>query len=245
MTNNYEASISEVVQRIKAAADKSGRSMDSVNMIAVSKTEPLEAIRAAYICGIRNFGENRSDELQTKAKAFVDLEKIRWHFIGTLQSKQAQAVAEYAHTFHAVDREKIARVLSEHLQSINRTMEVFIQVNVSGEVTKHGFDCSDWENHTIQQNTLLKSIARIEALPSIVVQGLMTMAPLNANATEVRRTFYRTKALLRWVNSVKEGRPFERLSMGMSGDFDIAIEEGSTDIRVGSAIFKQSPLASK
>jgi len=227
-----------VRKRIKEASELTGRTADQITLIAVSKTQSIAAIEAAYECGIRHFGENRSSELQEKAKALSHLKGIQWHFIGTLQSRQAHLVAGHAQVFHAVDRISIAKILSAELEKVSKSIGVFVQVNVSGEESKSGFDCSNWETDVQQQNTLSASMTEIMQFPNLELKGLMTMAPATATPEEIRTIFKRTKKLFEWVKTRFPNNDFNHLSMGMSGDFEIAIQEGATHVRVGSAIFK-------
>ena len=234
---HISASIQQITQRIQTAAERVGRSADEITLVAVSKTKPVEDLLAAYAAGVRDFGENRSEELTEKAQALAHLTDIQWHFIGHLQSRQSQPIADYAHCFHAVDREKIAVRLSNQLQHTGRTLPVFIEVNVSGEASKGGFALSDWEQDVVQQTALVQAIHNILALPNLQVLGLMTMAPFKAPEQEVRSIFRRLKQLSDWLHIELPALDAKALSMGMSGDFDIAIEEGATHVRVGSAIF--------
>ena len=233
--NDKQALVDQTLQRIQTAAERVGRSADEITLVAVSKTKPVEDLLAAYAAGIRHFGENRSEEFAQKAQALAHLTDIQWHFIGHLQTRQSQPIAEYAHCFHAVDREKIAVRLSK--QSTGRTLPVFIEVNVSGEDSKGGFAMSDWEQDASQQAVLVQAIQRIQALPHIQVLGLMTMAPFKAPEQTVRKIFRRLKQLSDWLHIALPELDAKALSMGMSGDFEIAIEEGATHVRVGSAIF--------
>ena len=238
MIDNYATRVEKVLNRIKNIAESADRKSDQVTLVAVSKTQSVSAIRSMYDCGIRHFGENRAEELQMKVDVLKDLPGVKWNFIGSLQSRQADVVASSAHVFHAVDRIKIAKVLSDKLKDTGKTLEVYIQVNVSGEESKHGFDCSAWESNEGQRATLLESIEQISTFPHLVIKGLMTMAPMAASASEVGVIFGRTKSLFDWVNKNLPGTKLTDISMGMSGDFESAIKHGATVIRVGSAIFK-------
>ena len=137
--------VSNVLKRIERAAIRSGRTADDITLVAVSKTKPITATIEAYHAGIRHFGENRANELEQKAEQLSHLSDLQWHFIGRLQTRQSLPVANYAAAFHAVDRMKIATRLSSQVSQLNRTLAVFIQVNVSGEDSKAGFDCTNWD----------------------------------------------------------------------------------------------------
>jgi pyridoxal phosphate enzyme (YggS family) len=203
-------------------------------LVAVSKTKPIEAIIHAYEAGLRHFGENRAEELEKKAQALAHLTDIQWHFIGHLQSRQSKPVSTYAHYFHAVDRVKIAERLSSQL---DRVLPVFIEVNLSGEESKAGFDLKSWETSEEQRQIFLNAIQTIMSLKNIKIKGLMTMAPFEAPEPIIRNIFKRLKNLMIWLNSTFPHLQATDLSMGMSNDFHIAIAEGATYIRVGSAIF--------
>ena len=226
-----------VIERIQDATQRSSHNQHEVTLVAVSKTRPIEAILAAYEAGVRHFGENRADELAEKAQALSHLKDIKWHFIGNLQTRQSQPVSKYAHYFHAVDRLKIAQRLNTQLEQENRQLAVYIQVNISGEASKSGFDCTDWESNQQQRDTLVDALQQITALDHLQVIGLMTMAPWTAPDDTVRKLFNRLKELSVWLNESNPKLQANELSMGMSGDFETAIEEGATTVRVGSAIF--------
>lgn len=223
--------VDRVKEEIEKAAERSGRSADSVTLIAVSKLKSIAMIEAAAAAGLRDFGENRSAELATKATTLPDL---NWHFIGHLQTRQSQPVAEYATLFHAVDRVKIAQRLDRQLA---RVLPVFIEINVSGEASKGGFDLNNWEDDGAQRDALLQAVTTISELERIEIRGLMTMAPYIAEEATVRRVFSRTRRLAEWLRSTMPHISWDALSMGMTNDYAIGIEEGATHVRVGRAIF--------
>ena len=229
--------VDRISEKIERAARKAGVSAESITLIAVSKQKSLEAIQAAYDAGLRNFGENRSAEFADKAAALA-LPDLNWHFIGHLQTRQSKSIAEYAHWFHAADRLKIAQRLDRQLEEFGRNpLPVFLEVNVSGEASKDGFQVGDWENDGAQRDALATAAATIAALPRIDIQGLMTMAPWGAPEAEIRSVFQRTRRLAEWLTASVPQANWSQLSMGMTDDYTIAIEEGATHIRVGRAIF--------
>jgi len=236
MSNNNQA-LQNIQDRIARAAQSAGRSAEDITLVAVSKTKPIDAIITAYEAGIRHFGENRADELEEKALALHHLKDLKWHFIGQLQTRQSKPIAQYAHYFHAVDRIKITHRLSEQLQEFKRNLPVFIQVNVSGEESKSGFDCHAWQDNHQKIQTLVQAIKEIATLPNIQILGLMTMAPFNAPEDTLRSIFQNMTSLSQHLREQLPDRLIQELSMGMSGDFEIAIEEGATFVRIGSAIF--------
>lgn len=234
-----------VQDRVAAAADRAGRQPEEVTVVAVTKTWPAEIIVAAYEAGMRHFGENRAEELATK-RPIVDSELgqnsgIHWHAIGALQSRKTNFVAENANTFHALDRLKIANRLSNHLLEIGRdqdnALRVFIEVNVSGESSKSGLDCYHWEDDESQREKLLNLARTAAELPGLVPVGLMAMAPWQVNKDVIRQVFRRTRLLSEWLQNKLPEYEWSQLSMGMTDDYEIAIEEGATHIRVGRAIF--------
>jgi len=238
MENHHQA-IQTIYTRIAQAAQRAGRSAEEITLVAVSKRKSIEDILAVYETGVRHFGENRVEELEEKAIALSYLADLKWHFIGQLQTRQSKPVAQYAHYFHAVDRLKIAQRLSSQLIEFNRSLPVFIQVNVSGEASKGGFLCDNWQNNLQQSEDLLQAIKAIIKLPNLKVLGLMTMAPFNAPEETLHPIFNNMANLSAYLRDKLPDIPIQQLSMGMSGDFEIAIEEGATYVRIGSAIFSE------
>jgi pyridoxal phosphate enzyme (YggS family) len=234
-----------VLERIAQAARRSGRQPDEITLVAVTKTWPIEVLLDAYEIGIRNFGENRAEELAEKV---MGIEKhlgpeagIIWHQIGDLQSRKTNIVADQADVLHALDRMKIANRLSSRLVENGRAetqpLPVFLEVNVSGEASKSGFECSQWEADVNQRENIRKAAAAVTGLNGVKPVGLMTMAPWDVSPDEIRQVFQRTKKLAEWLQSAVPQTKWTSLSMGMSDDFEIAIEEGATHVRVGRAIF--------
>jgi len=208
--------------RIARAALASGRDPAQIKLVAVSKTKPLESIREAYAAGQRAFGENYAQELETKALALADLPDLEWHFIGHLQTNKAKLVARSAHFVHTVDGESLARELGRRAASAGRVLPVLIEVNVGGEPQKHGAAPSE-----------IEEVARaIAAQPALALRGLMTVPP---DEPEAARRAFETLASLRSLHGGAARLP--ELSMGMSGDLELAIAAGATLVRVGTAIF--------
>ncbi|RMG89602.1 MAG: YggS family pyridoxal phosphate-dependent enzyme [Chloroflexi bacterium] len=230
-----------VRERINRAAERAGREPDEVTLVAVTKTWPVEVVLAAYEAGLRHFGENRAEELaqkQTAVSAQLGPDSgVVWHQIGTLQSRKTRLAADHADWFHALDRPKIARRLSKRLTENGRFLPVLLEVNVSGEATKSGFLADRWETDSQQQAQLCKLVEEVMALPGLSLCGLMTMAPWQVSEMEIRQVFRRTRELARWLETAVSGLHLPYLSMGMTDDFEIAIEEGATHIRVGRALF--------
>ncbi|MBP6786183.1 MAG: YggS family pyridoxal phosphate-dependent enzyme [Candidatus Promineofilum sp.] len=230
-----------VLARIAAAAERGGRSPDAVTLVAVTKTWPAELVVAAHAAGMRHFGENRPEELAAKrpvveAALGPDSGSV-WHLIGPVQSRKSDLAAANADVFHALDRLKIAQRLSADLALSGRTLPCFMEVNVSGEFTKLGLDLRAWEKDATQRAELRKLYSDAAGLPGLSVRGLMTMAPWDAPPDEIRAVFRRTRVLGGWLaGEMGLARP-PALSMGMSDDFEIAIEQGATHVRVGRALF--------
>jgi pyridoxal phosphate enzyme (YggS family) len=234
-----------VLDRIHDAAETVGRDLAEITLVAVTKTWPVSTVEEAFAAGIRNVGENRAEELAAKRKEFepglIDRGDLKWHAIGALQSRKTNMVADFADVFHALDRLRIARRLSNRLIENGRVDErplpVFLEVNISGETSKAGIDCSNWENNSEQREELLATATAVTTLPGLVPQGLMTMAPWRAEENFIRYVFARTRLLSEWLAGTDVEGNWSKLSMGMTDDFELAIEEGATHVRVGRAIF--------
>lgn len=223
------ANIAQVRQRIDAAAQRVGRNGGQVTLVAVSKTQPIDAIAEAYATGQRDFGENRLEELWPKVEEAkqLGLVGIRWHLIGTIQSrKSADAIGPFV-LIHSVDRLKLANRLHREAAAAGKVMDILLEVNVSGEESKHGFTPAG----------VLAAANELTSYSSIKVRGLMTMAPFVAEAEETRPVFRRLRQLREQVTQENLGLDWPELSMGMTNDFEVAVEEGATLVRVGSAIF--------
>ncbi len=234
----YEA----VQERMRAAAERAKRPYSSITLIAVTKRWPVELVQAARDAGMLHIGENRAEEMAEKRAALAADATIVWHFIGALQSRKAAVVADHADTFHALDRMKIARRLSKRLEengraANNRPLPVFLEVNISGEASKAGFAADRWRDDATQREALRKVVEETAVLPGLRLQGLMTMAPFGAPEAEIRDIFRRTRQLSDWLQAEFPALTLDQLSMGMTDDFEIAIEEGATHIRVGRALF--------
>ncbi len=222
--------------RIAAACRRSGRPREAVTLVAVTKTCSLEQVQAAYACGQRDLGENRIEELLLRIEALEGAyasDPVRWHMIGHVQSRKAAAVAAVAGVLHSLDSLRLAQRLDRFAQEAERTLPVLVQLNVSGEASKEGWPA--WSDELLAEATV--ALAALEQLPHLAVRGLMTMAPYVAHPEQARPAFRR----LRQAQSLfRERLPFaawDELSMGMTNDFEVAIEEGATLVRIGRAIF--------
>ena len=218
-----------VRERIGAAAARSGRGPDAVRVVAVTKGHPHGVVEAALAAGLRDLGENRVEELARKSPRFEG-RGIAWHMIGHVQSRKAGGAARLAALIHSVDSLRLAAKLSRRGELDGRRIPVLVQVNASGEATKGGFPAAD----------ALDGIGTVAELPGLRVDGLMTMAPFTSSEPALRDTFRRTRLVLEKAAGI-DGVEGRELSMGMSNDFEIAIEEGSTMVRLGTTLFGARP----
>lgn len=226
--DDFRYNLSAVNRRIAMACERSGREFESVRLLPISKTKGESAIRLAYTAGLRVFGENKVQEAQQKYEATQDIDDIRWSIVGHLQTNKAKLVARFADEFQALDSLRVAMELERHLQREARQLDVFVQVNTSGEASKYG----------LQPQDVPAFIASLASFPTLRIRGLMTLAIFSDDTKRVRECFVRLRNLRdRLLQEVADPTILEHLSMGMSGDFEVAIEEGATVVRVGQAIF--------
>ena len=225
----YEERLRENLPRIReaieAAANRVGRGEGEVTLVAVTKAHPPEAIKAALTYGLTDLGENRIEELQEK----VDLlgrDAGTWHMVGHLQSRKARQAAELADLVHSVDSLKLGRRLSSFSLEDGRRTSVLVQVNVSGEAVKSGFTPPE----------AVEAIHELVELQGLQIRGLMTMAPFVDNEKVVRGTFLKLRGIQEKAARIQAYEGTE-LSMGMTNDFALAVEEGSTMVRIGTALF--------
>lgn len=231
--------------RIAETAAGVGRDAEEITLVAVTKMWPADVVVAAYELGMRHFGENRAYELEEKRAAVEERlgadSGIVWHLIGPLQSRKTNVAADTADFFHALDRQKIARRLSSRLQETGKTLPVLLEVNVSGEESKHGFQATAWEEDEGQQQRLREIAASVAERPGLELKGLMTMAPWEVEDVVIERVFGRTRALAEWLREEAPQAEWSVLSMGMTDDFELAIKHGATHLRIGRAIFGPRP----
>jgi pyridoxal phosphate enzyme (YggS family) len=224
MSDHVRVNIDRISERIAAAASRTGRNPDDVTLIAVSKTVPTDRIMPALDAGITNLGENRVQEAESKI-GVVTAEGLRWHLIGPLQANKARRAIELFDLIHSVDSIKLAERLDRIAGELGKLMPILIQVDLGKETTKSGVDEKD----------LQALVDRIADCGHLRLDGLMTLPPYFERAQEVRPYFRRLCELMTELN--EKGSKMRELSMGMSHDFEIAIEEGATMVRVGTAIF--------
>lgn len=229
-----EENLRQVEQNIEAAAERSGSSADAVTLLAVSKTKPVSAILELYGAGQRDFGENYVQELREKA---AELPKdIRWHMIGHLQRNKVKYIAEYVSMIHSVDSLALAETIEKEAAKYDRVIPVLVEVNVAGEDTKFGVPPEEAD----------ALVRQISALPHVSVRGYMTSAPYT-NTPEENRVYFRKLRQLSVDTHLKNYNNVNMsvLSMGMSNDYEVAVEEGATLVRVGTSIFGARQYANR
>ncbi|RMF98296.1 MAG: YggS family pyridoxal phosphate-dependent enzyme [Candidatus Schekmanbacteria bacterium] len=218
----------KVLDRIEKSAIKTGRNPSEITLVAVSKTFPLEKIEEAYDAGARIFGENYIQEAVKKIESFT--KKVSWHFIGHLQTNKVKYAVGNFDFIEAVDSLKLCKEIDKRAGVKGIKQKILLEVNLSGEESKYGFS----------KESLIEEITEIGKLRNISVEGLMTMPPFSTDPEDSRRYFIELRELRDEINSINvEGIEMKELSMGMSNDFEVAIEEGATIVRVGTLIFGQ------
>ena len=236
--NNIAANVQQVQECIAQACVRVGRSPEAVRLVAVSKTQPPAAVLAAAAAGVRHFGENRVEEAQGKIPA-VNAEapaSLTWHMVGHIQSRKARDVLPLFQWVHSVDSIRLASRLSALAVALERSLVVLLEVNVSGEASKYGLDAAGWESDRQVRRRVVDEVAQMLALPGLNVCGLMTMAPIVSDMEQTRPIFA-SLARLRAALVEAHGVPLPDLSMGMTDDYPVAVEEGATLVRIGRAIF--------
>ena len=224
--------LAAVRARIASAAERAGRDVAGIRLLPVSKTVPEERLRLAHAAGVTQMGENKVQEARRKARALADL-GIRWVLIGHLQTNKAGDVAAFADEFQALDSLRVAQALDRRLQAAGRGLDVYVQVNSSGEASKFGLEPAE----------VPAFLAALPVFSSLRVRGLMTLAA-RAGQARVRECFRTVRALR--DAGLQDGTVGDgQLSMGMSGDLELAVEEGSTCVRVGQAVFGPRPAGSR
>lgn len=213
----------KIEQRIVAACTRAGRDRSSVELIAVSKRQPQQRIEAAFALGQRDFGENYAQELRDKAQGLVSLEGLRWHAIGSLQKNKCKYVARTATMFHALDTLETAEALGRLRDT--RPLPCFVEVNVGGELSKAG----------VREQELAAFLKAARMVPGISLVGLMALPPLDSARPDATRPYFRR------LKELADAEGLSHLSMGTTADFEVAIEEGATHIRVGTALFGERP----
>ncbi|MDR9387640.1 MAG: YggS family pyridoxal phosphate-dependent enzyme [Balneolaceae bacterium] len=226
-TPDYTANLQRVQTWIQDTCAEAGRSPDEVELIAVSKTKPVDAIREVYAAGQRAFGENRMQELQQKMDELADLE-IEWHFLGNIQTNKLKTICHRVDVIESVDKVKYLHEIEKRAGTADRTIGVYLQVNISDEPQKGGFE----------PDTFLEMASKLPTFEHVRIEGVMAMASLTHEQDVLRGQFRLLYSLFESLKEIHHPNfDIHTCSMGMSGDLDVAIAEGSTQCRIGSSIF--------
>lgn len=237
--------LEEVQQRIAAAAHRAGRDPEQVTIVAVTKTFPVETVLHAYAVGLRQLGENRPE--QGEAKVAEVNEALTgplptWHMVGHVQSRKADLAVAHFDVIHSVDRLKIARRLNRFAGESGVRVPVLLECNVSGEESKYGFAVHRWQEDEAQREAFFSACERILDMEHIEMRGLMTMAPITDDPETVRPVFRGLRILRDALAERFPSADWGTLSMGMTDDFEVAVEEGATMVRLGRALFGPRPI---
>jgi PLP dependent protein len=225
---NYQSTLDQIAN----AARKSNRDPKEIRLVVVTKSQPVEVAQAAIEAGVKILGENYPEEGVTKIQSLAGQSGVEWHMIGHVQSRKARLVADHFALLHSLDSLKLAQRLDRFSAEQNHVLPVLLEFNVGGEESKSGWDASDESNW----NALLPEIAFLLDLPHLSVHGLMTMPPLETDPQDSRRFFLRLRSLRDHLASQFPQADWHELSMGTSADYPVAVEEGATLVRVGTAI---------
>jgi pyridoxal phosphate enzyme (YggS family) len=225
------------LDRISSAASKAGRNPESIRLVVVTKTQPVEVVRAAIEAGASLLGENYAEEavqkiLALESQSVVNQSAVEWHMIGHVQSRKAELVANYFALFHSLDSLKLAQRVDRFAREAGRTLPVLLEFNVGGEESKSGWPASDESRWP----ALLADVNAIASLPNLDVRGLMTMPPLSTEPEAARIYFQRLRRLRDFLAQHLPQINWSELSMGTSSDYTVAVEEGATLVRIGQAI---------
>jgi pyridoxal phosphate enzyme (YggS family) len=231
---NYRA----VWERVGAAALGAGRAVDAVRLVVVTKGQPLQAAWAAILAGASCLGENYVEEAVPKILALSNENPVEWHMIGHVQSRKAEPVSRHFAVVHSLDNLKLARRLDRFAGEAGRSLPVLLECNVSGEASKFGWEA--WEE--ADWSRLAEQLAPVLDLPNLDVRGLMTIAPFSPQPETARPCFQRLRRLQTFLRGQFPQLPWAELSMGMSADFEVAVQEGATIVRIGTAILGERPV---
>lgn len=224
--------------RIERAAVSSGRSPENVRVVVVTKAQPVEVVRSAILAGAHLIGENYPEESEPKILALRDEFQVEWHMIGHLQGRKARLVAAYFDYFESLDRIDLAVKLDKQLAEIGKSLPVLLEMNVAGEESKYGWNAQDermWES-------IAADVEKISELPNLKIEGLMTMPPLCDRPEDARPSFLKLVHLRDFLVKQIPSIELSELSMGTSSDYEVAVQEGATIIRLGTAIVGPRPL---
>lgn len=236
--NGIAERLALIQERIAAASRRANRRPETVKLVGVTKTHPAEVVRLALAAGVHDVGENRVQEAEAKIDALVaERQRLTWHLIGHLQTNKAKKAVALFDLIHSVDSLRLAQALDRYAGEQGRRLSILLQVNVSGEATKEGFALARWDERPALVEPFSAEVGRILELPNLAVRGLMTIAPWSADPEAARPTFRATRRLRDLLARRFPAAEWHDLSMGMTDDFEVAIEEGATIVRVGRALF--------
>jgi pyridoxal phosphate enzyme (YggS family) len=227
--------LENVQEGIAQAAARAGRSAGQVRLVVVSKAQPDDVVKAAIAVGVRRLGENYAEEALAKRPSVDPDRLVEWHMIGSVQSRKAILVAGNFDMLHSLDRVKLARRLQHSLSELDQRLPVLVQVNISAEATKSGFPAWD-ENRWSDVDSFIREL---QAFDRLDIRGLMSIPPFSPNPEDARPYFQKTRRLRDRLSAAFPALDFSELSMGMSGDYETAVEEGATLVRIGTAILGQ------
>lgn len=235
---SIQDNLERIQEHIAAACARRGRSPEEVTLVAVSKQQPPEAVLEAAGLGVQHFGENRVEEAQGKIPVVNQRapQPLHWHMIGHLQSRKAKDAVPLFQMIHSVDRLKIARKLSDLAVMQQTRLPVLLEINISGEEAKYGFPLTNWQRDSSVREAFWQTMHTLRELPQLDIRGLMTMAPYY-DEVERTRPIFASLAELRDALRGSFRLPLPELSMGMSNDYPVAVEEGATIVRIGRAVF--------
>lgn len=236
-SESLSSRLQSVQARIAAAIEQAKRSPAEVTLIAVTKTHSAATINATYNAGLRHFGENRAEEAVQKMPALDAHSDIIWHMIGHIQSRKAKLVANNFSRVHSIDRLKIANRLSQAAGESGRTLDALLEINLTGEASKHGFDLSGWPGDRQQESDFLSAVEQLLDLPHLNIDGLMTMPRYSPDPQDAWSVYAQLAALRERLADSFPQTNWRHLSMGMTNDFEVAIAQGATFVRVGTALF--------
>ena len=227
----------QVLDHIAKSAESVCRDPEDIQLVVVTKGQPMQLVQCVISAGARLLGENYIDEGLEKINALADKSEVKWHMIGHLQSRKARKMCEHFTVFQALDSKKLALRLDRLTGEFGRKLPVLLECNLSGESSKYGFAC--WDHALVED--FVEQIKVLRDLDNVIVQGLMTIPPFDQNP-ETSRPYYRSlREIQARLNDLYPELPITELSMGMSNDFEIAIQEGATMVRIGQAILGERP----
>lgn len=238
-----QQAVTRIQQRLAQAAMAAGRDPQQIRLIGVSKTHPASLVAQALTAGLHDFGENRVQEAEGKIQELASVRsQLTWHLIGHLQRNKAKRAVQLFDYIHSVDSIELAQSISRHTQDLGIAQRnILLQCNISGELSKEGIDARGWDTSRDIRTALVAMVQQVAQLPGLTICGLMTIAPYSDDAEQVRPVFASLRMLRDLLAEACPHHPFNELSMGMSGDVDVAIAEGATMVRVGRALFGERP----